>query len=191
MVRESKREEIVAAALDRFHADGYNATGVKDITDAAGVPKGSFYNHFESKESLATLVLERYGETRRLDELADTSVDPLDRLRNHFTFARRENESRDFTRGCMFGNFGAEIVDHSDEIRESVRQSFDAWAQALASTIAEARDAGTVRADIDPDKTARFLLSAWEGTLITARVYRSTDAFDTFFDIALGSLLKP
>src|SRR5215472_7794917 len=105
MARESKREGIVAAALDRFHADGYNATGVKDIIDAAGVPKGSFYNHFGSKESLATLVLERYLETRRLAELADTSVDPPERLGDQFTFLRRENESRGLTRGCMLGDF--------------------------------------------------------------------------------------
>lgn len=66
MSRRSVREEIVNAAVEQFHARGFNAAGVKDITDSAGVPKGSFYNHFVSKEALAVVALERYGESRRL-----------------------------------------------------------------------------------------------------------------------------
>jgi TetR/AcrR family transcriptional regulator, transcriptional repressor for nem operon len=189
MARQSMREEIVEAALDRFHARGYHGTGVKDITDAAGVPKGSFYNHFDSKETLATIALQRYGEGRRLADLADPSVEPLTRLRAHFEFLRDETEQHGYARGCLFGNFGAEVADHSDTIRGSVRQSFQLWARAIATTLAEARDAGAVRADLDPAKTAHFLLGAWEGALISARVDRSPDAFDSFFDITFGTLL--
>jgi TetR/AcrR family transcriptional repressor of nem operon len=190
MARAGKRDEIVEAALDQFHAHGFNATGVKDITDAARAPKGSFYNHFESKESLADVALVRYGESRRLAELADQTVEPLARLRAHFEFLRSETERRyDYKRGCMFGNFGAEITDHSDGLRDTVRQSFQAWAEAIAGPLAEARDAGAVRADLDPAKTARFLLSAWEGTLISARVDRGAEAFDAFFDTVFETIL--
>jgi TetR/AcrR family transcriptional repressor of nem operon len=183
------REEIVEAALDQFHTHGFNGTGVKDITDAAGVPKGSFYNHFDSKETLATVALQRYGERRRLADLADPSVPPLARLRAHFEFLRDETEQYGFARGCLFGNFGAEVADHSDAIRGSVRESFQLWAQAIATTLAEARNAGEVRADLVPEKTAHFLLSAWEGALISARVDRGPGAFDSFFDITFGTLL--
>lgn len=61
MPRPSSREEVVAAAQDRFHRRGYHASGVKDITDAAGLPKGSFYNYFASKEDMAIETLRRYG----------------------------------------------------------------------------------------------------------------------------------
>ena len=57
MARQSMREEIVEAGLEQFHTHGYSAAGVKDITDAAGVPKGSFYNHFDSKEALAVVAI--------------------------------------------------------------------------------------------------------------------------------------
>jgi len=189
MARQSMREQIVEAALDQFHARGFNGTGVKDITDAAGVPKGSFYNHFASKEALATIALQRYGEGRRLADLADTSVEPLARLRAHFAFLRNETEQHRYARGCLFGNFGTEIADHSDAISGTVRQAFQQWAQAIAATLAEARDAGTVRADLDPEKTAHYLLNAWEGALISARVNRNGEAFDTFLDITFQALL--
>jgi TetR/AcrR family transcriptional regulator, transcriptional repressor for nem operon len=189
MARPSKREDIVEAALDQFHAHGFNATGVKDITDAAGVPKGSFYNHFDSKEALATIVLERYGEGRRIEALADATVEPLARLRAHFEFLKSEFEQYELRRGCMFGNFAAEIADHSETICHGVHTAFDDWAGAIAGALGEARVAGSVRADLDPEKTAVFLLSAWEGTLITARVHRTTGAFDAFFDAIFGTVL--
>ncbi len=87
MARHSLREEIVEAALEQFHAYGFNAAGVKDITDSAGAPKGSFYNHFDSKEALAVVALERYWESRGIEDLADRSVAPLARLRGHFAGA--------------------------------------------------------------------------------------------------------
>lgn len=191
MPRPGKREEIVTAALDRFHAHGFHATGVKDITDAAGVPKGSFYNHFDSKEALAVVALERYGRGRRIEDLADDATPPLPRLRAHFEFLRGEFEQYELTRGCMLGNFGAEVADHSTEIRAGVDAGFKTWSAAIAGVLREAREAGTVRADLDPEKTAEFLLSAWEGAMIVARVQRSTEAFDAFFDLTFGTLLTP
>ncbi|WP_406179722.1 TetR family transcriptional regulator C-terminal domain-containing protein [Streptomyces sp. NBC_01006] len=189
MGRRSMREEIVEAAVERFHARGFNGAGVKDITDGAGVPKGSFYNHFESKEALAVVALERYGESRRLHELTDASVDPLLRLRQHFEFLRDENTSRNFTRGCLIGGLGTEMADHSDLIREAVRTSLESWEQALAAPIAEAQASGRVTAITDARTLARFILNAWEGTLISSRSDRSEDSYEVFFGVVFGTLL--
>ncbi|MFF3444308.1 TetR/AcrR family transcriptional regulator [Streptosporangium sp. NPDC002721] len=189
MARKSMRAEIVEAALEQFHVRGYNAAGVKDITDAAGTPKGSFYNHFDSKEALAVVALERYGAGLRMEDLADGRVEPLTRLRGHFEFLRDQTVRHGCTRGCLIGNFGAEIADRSDVIRTAVRQSFQQWAALIAAALAEARQAGSVRPDLDPEATARFLLSAWEGTLLAARADRSASAFDSFFTVAFGTLL--
>src|SRR5258708_20009274 len=116
MPRQSMREGIIEAAMAEFRAHGFNAAGVKDITDAAGAPKGSFYNHFESKEALAVVALERYGATRRLQNLADQQTEPLERLRRHFEFLRDEIVGYSYTQGCLIGNFGNEIVDPSAPI---------------------------------------------------------------------------
>ena len=62
MPRESVKDQIIAAAVEALHSKGFNGTSVQDITDAAKVPKGSFYNHFESKEELAVAALDRYWQ---------------------------------------------------------------------------------------------------------------------------------
>ncbi|MEV5751474.1 TetR family transcriptional regulator C-terminal domain-containing protein [Actinoallomurus sp. NPDC052308] len=189
MGRRGVREEIVEAALEQFHVQGYNAAGVKVITDAAGVPKGSFYNHFDSKEALAVVALRRYGAEHPARELAGGHGEPLARLRAHFEAIRDYVVRHEFTRGCLLGNLGAEIADHSEVIREAVRQGLAQWTEAIAVVLAEARDAGVLRTGVDPRATAGFIVNAWEGSLIRARADRSADAFDSFFALVFGTLL--
>lgn len=189
MARQSKREEIVDAALTMFHSKGFNAAAVKDITDAAGAPKGSFYNHFASKEALAVIALERYGVSRHLETLADPAVPPLTRLREHFVFLRGEVADVGYTRGCLFGNFSGEIVDHSETLRAAVEGALRTWQDAIAGAIAEAQQDGSVRPGLDPRTTARFLLDAWEGSLLDVRADRSAASFDTFFEMVFEVLL--
>lgn len=153
------------------------------------MPKGSFYNHVDSKEALAMIALERYGESRRLGMLTDTGVEPLTRLRAHFAFLRDETVGSGLRRGCLFGNFGTEIGDHSDTLRSGERDGLRAWATLVSAVITEAQSEGAVRAGLDPERMAGFIVNAWEGALIEARASRSTDAFDSFFTIVFGTLL--
>ncbi|MEW2491232.1 TetR family transcriptional regulator C-terminal domain-containing protein [Streptomyces sp. NPDC048411] len=190
MPRASLRENLIAAAVEQFHTRGYAATGVKDITDAAGAPKGSFYNHFESKEALAVVALERYGDTRRLEALRDRSVAPLTRLREHFEFLRDENIQTGFNRGCLVGDLAVEVADHSDAVRATTRAGLQAWSDALAFAITDAQEAGDVARTLEASTLARFVLNAWEGALISVRVDRSARAFESFLTVVFGVLLR-
>ncbi len=78
----------MVSALEVLHRKGFSATSVEDITKAAKVPKGSFYNHFKSKEELAIVALDRYWQRvlNSLDLLSDTKVVPLIRLKRYFAF---------------------------------------------------------------------------------------------------------
>ena len=85
MPRPSAREQIVQAGLKCLVEKSFNGVGVQDITATAGVPKGSFYNHFESKEALGAEIVERYGaDMRRRELLSNKSIPPLERLRRHY-----------------------------------------------------------------------------------------------------------
>jgi TetR/AcrR family transcriptional repressor of nem operon len=189
MAQRSKREDIATAAVECFHAHGFHATSVRDVTAAAGAPVGSFYNHFETKDDLAIEVIRRYaGSGNNL--LADRSLPPLERLRRHFELFEQENVARDFARGCLLGNFTAEVGDHSPRIRAAVSDAFTAWAQGIAGVLAEAREDGTLRAGLEPEPTARFILAAWEGALIESRARQSADAFANFSATVFGVLLS-
>ena len=190
MARASKREEIAQAALERFRTRGFNATGIIDITSSAGAPKGSFYNHFASKEESALEALSRYAAGLRFDLLDTLRRPALERLRAHFEFLGADTVDSGFTRGCLVGNLGAEVADHSEEIRSAVQEGFQQWAAHIRRALTEAREAGELDTALDVEKAALFILSAWEGTLIAARADKSSAPFDAFFHMVFGVLLR-
>ena len=190
MARPSAREEIVQAGLKCLVEKGFNAVGVQDITDAAGVPKGSFYNHFQSKEALGVEIVERYGanQTRR-EILTDPTVAPLQRLRRHFDrISALYVESR-FARNCILGGFSAELANQSETIRESLRKLYGQWTKDIEATIAEAQAKGEIVNRAKASDLAAFLLDSYEGALLRARVERSRKPFDRFMKFAFGQLL--
>src|ERR1700731_5276066 len=87
MPKPSNREKILIKGLRVVHERGYAGASVRDIVQAAGVPQGSFTNHFASKEAFSLEILDLYfanshvviGETLRNDALP-----PLKRLRAYF-----------------------------------------------------------------------------------------------------------
>jgi TetR/AcrR family transcriptional repressor of nem operon len=189
MARPSVREQIVDAASEQFHRNGYSACGVKLITDTAGVPKGSFYNHFPSKESLALEVVERYATSRRVEELAADATAPLDRLRRHFEFLAADIERFGYARGCLFGNFTTEAADHSEPIADGVRSGFAEWSQAVATLLREAQADGSLSAGHDPDVLGLFVVNAWEGSIVGARAAKDGSSFASFFHVVFETLL--
>ncbi|MCS7475944.1 TetR family transcriptional regulator C-terminal domain-containing protein [Umezawaea endophytica] len=189
MARPSVREQIVDAAFEQFHLNGYNACGVKLVTDTAGVPKGSFYNHFASKEALALEVLERYAASRGMEALAEDDTPPLARLRGHFEFLAAEAAHFGYARGCVFGNFTTEAADHSAPIADGVRSGFATWTRAVAALLREARTDGSLPAHHDPDVLALFVVNAWEGAVVGARAAKDGSSFTAFFRVVFDSVL--
>src|ERR1700754_1972564 len=100
------RRRLLAAGLDLVHARGFAASGVKDITDSAGVPTGSFYAYFPSKEAFAAAILEHYWsdiETRLLRILSGGGP-AQDRITRFFHALADDHEAGDFSLGCLIGN---------------------------------------------------------------------------------------
>src|SRR5277367_4090641 len=116
------RKRLLAAGLDLIHARGFAASGVKDITDAAGVPKGSFYAYFPSKEAFAAAILEHYWadiETRLLPILGgDGSTQ--ERITRFFHALADEHEAGDFLLGCLVGNLSLELGGSSEAVRDQL-----------------------------------------------------------------------
>jgi TetR/AcrR family transcriptional regulator, transcriptional repressor for nem operon len=190
MPRPNTREQIVKAGLKCLVEKGFNGVGVQEITASAGVPKGSFYNHFESKEALGAEIVERYGaDTTRREILSDRSVAPLERLRRHFERLNKIFVDAKFERGCILGNFSAELSNQSDLIRDSLRGLYGRWTEDLEVAIADAQDQGTVSHKMKAADLAAFLLDAYEGALLRARVERDNLALERFMAFAFTQIL--
>src|ERR1700744_3878627 len=103
------RERLLEAGVRIFSKSGFNGCSVQDITESAGVPKGSFYNHFDSKEALGAAALEHYwadGACDRLLVLDRTDMGPRGRLRTYFEQISADVAEMGVTWGCPIGNIG-------------------------------------------------------------------------------------
>ncbi|MEJ0046384.1 MAG: TetR family transcriptional regulator C-terminal domain-containing protein [Rhodospirillales bacterium] len=182
MSKPNVREKIIEAAMDLFHEGGFNATGVQDIVNAAGVPKGSFYNHFESKDALALAVLDRYLAATDTASLRDTTLEPVERIRHHFEELAMIADQHHFTRGCLVGNFATELSSQCIDMKHRLDSGFAGWCDRLAAVLTEARpDGGGVPAST----RAVALIHAWEGAIMHSKVTGSRAPLDIFFSTAL------
>jgi len=187
----STREKIVSAAADRFHALGYTACGVQEIVDAAGVPKGSFYNYFKAKELLAVEVLGTYWEGVRIDMLADKSAAPLERIRGHFEHIASLYAGFGYERGCLIGKFIQELSETTPRIRQDVVGEVVRWIGLLASAIREGQADGSIAPELDADKIARYLINSWGGAAAGMKIVKSRAPLDDFFSTTFSLLLRP
>jgi TetR/AcrR family transcriptional repressor of nem operon len=188
VARPSARNVIHDAAMKVLTKRGFHASSVQDITDAAGVPKGSFYNHFKSKEALAAEILTAYGEgnTDR-GILTDRAVPALDRLKQHFA-ALNEYFSQ-CNDGCLVGKLMAEVSDDTPQIRERLLDVLDLWGGQIASAIADGQREGSIRQDLKADALAAFLIDSYEGAILRTRVEQKPRALQSFVDIVFSSIV--
>lgn len=175
-----------------LHEAGYAATGIKEIVDAAEVPKGSFYNHFESKEAFVKEVVDFYFgrglvELRALFENKD--VPPLARLRTYFDQRLQSFQATGYVRGCLMGNLSLEVADHSELIRDSLATHFRTWSGLFEVCIAEAQKSGAISNRLPASLLAQFILNSWEGALLRMRADKSDAPLKEFVEVVFSSLL--
>jgi TetR/AcrR family transcriptional repressor of nem operon len=183
MARPSVRPQLVESALEQFITRGFHNCSVEDITRAAGVPKGSFYNHFPSKEDLAVEVLREYVQRSIWRTTDDADLAPLVRLRRRFEVHRAALIRNGFTRGCLLGNMGSELGDLVPAVRAEVEASLAFRSAAATELLHDARADGTLGARYDPELLGPFLINAWEGVVTRTKVSKSAEAMDGFFAV--------
>jgi TetR/AcrR family transcriptional repressor of nem operon len=196
MPRASVRDQLIESALDVFHARGYNGCGVQDIVDAAGVPKGSFYNHFDSKEALGVEVVHAYTALvgayvveAGAAEILSGEGTPLERIRAYFEAVIEQNVSCGVRKGCLLGNFATELAPHSAEIAKAVTDALDSWSAAVAQALAQAQEAGELSNDADVDALARYLVDGYEGAAARAKLIGDRAPMDEFIQTTFDFLL--
>src|SRR5690349_15563801 len=136
--RKSSQENkkiLLDAALRIVIEQGYNHTGIQEIVDAVGIPKGSFYNYFDSKETFGSELVWHYAN-QILSQLEfardDKSLDALSSLQNLFRLMITMFKEKYCREGCLVGNLAAELADTNETIRLQLVDVFVAWQKPVA-----------------------------------------------------------
>ena len=186
------RRRLLEAGLALVHEHGFAASGVKDITDAAGVPKGSFYAYFPSKEALAEAILEHYWSDIEMRLVPILHEDGLveERITHFFHALADDHEAGDFLLGCLIGKLSLELGGSSDPVRAEILRVLDRWDQALAACVRSGQgDVKDIRTDLDAAELAPLLIEAWEGAALRGKVTRSRTPYDRFEAVTVPALL--
>jgi TetR/AcrR family transcriptional regulator, transcriptional repressor for nem operon len=194
--RASVRDQLIESAVEVFHARGFNGCSVQDIVEAAGVPKGSFYNHFKSKEALGAEVVRAY--TRLVGayvaeagagEIFSGDGTPLGRIRSYFEAVIEQNVSCGVRKGCLLGNFATELAPHSTEIANAVTDALDNWSAAVTRALAQAQEAGELSKDADIEALGRYLVDGYEGAAARAKLIGDRAPMDEFIRTTFDFML--
>ena len=181
------RARALEAAERLFRTQGYTATGLTQILDESGAPKGSFYFHFpEGKQQLAREVLELYGNRVRagLKALAARhDADPAGYVRAVAKFMATEMEASGWQLGCAAQNFANELAPHDPDFTDAVAKTFAGWIAVITDAIRSGYPSRAVA-----EKRATALLAALEGAKTLARSARSAAPFDAVIDMVLPEL---
>src|SRR5260221_14004414 len=143
MTIPNTRDHLIDIGLQQIHSTGYTATGVKEILDLAGVPKGSFYHYFPSKEAFAQEVLQEYASREALrwkTILGDDKLPPLKRLRKYFNELVSVYGQKGPISGCLIGQMSVEVAEHTPAIQSLLSRAFADWQQAIAALLRSAVD---------------------------------------------------
>ena len=193
MARRSLKDRILKAGLQVMLRKGYAGASVRDVVAEAGVPQGSFTNHFLSKEAFSRDVLDLYFEHVRSlvsQALDDAGLTPRQRLRRYLDIITERLQSDGFERGCLIGDFSLEAAPVSEMLRARLSHIFVEWRDRFADCIGQAQAAGEIDAAFTPDDLADFLLSSWEGAILRMKVERSAAALERFKTIAFATVFK-
>jgi len=191
-VKQDTRNAILEAAAPLIYRQGFHRTGLKEILDAAGVPKGSFYFYFKSKEDFGLALIDHYTSAlaERAREEIELSGEPaLARLRRVFEDRRDTRASHGCQGGCPIGNLAQEMSDLSPVMREHLQQALNAVAANIATLLRSALSRGELSQELDPDRTAGFILDAWEGALLRMKTEKSVAPLDRFIHFIFDKIL--
>ena len=168
---ESK-ERFLDAALQVIRAKGYTATRIEDICEEAGLTKGSFFHHFDSKEELALAAADHFAA---MADRAFTNApyqkvaDPLDRLLGYIDFraAILTGDLPDFT--CLLGTMVQEVYHTHPEIRAACEKHISAHAAAVTRDVAEAKKRYAPSARWTPESLGLFTQAVLQGAFVLAK----------------------
>jgi len=189
--KQDTRERLIRSGLELLTEKGFIGTGLDEALKRAGVPKGSFYHYFKSKEAYGLAVLASYHSyfAKKLDHhLCNTELLPLDRIISFMEAAKAGMAKFNFSRGCLVGNLGQEVNLLPDSYRSEITSIFANWEGRIAMCLREATAQKQIADTHDCDWLAKVFWSGWEGAVARAKLECSAQPLEDYVHFYISSI---
>ncbi len=161
---------------------GFSAVGLNEILAGAGVPKGSFYHYFGSKDAFGEAMLAAYFEDylADLDEiLRRPGLTMAQRLVTYLQHWQETQSFFDCQGKCLAVKLGAEVADLSEAMRAALKYGTSGITQRLKQAIETGIAEGSLSIDGEPAGVAQSLYQLWLGASVMVKIVRSTGPFES------------
>ena len=193
MGRESTKQRLLDVGRQVFLERGYKNSGIEIILQAAGIPKGSFYYYFDSKEDFGLQVLDRFAECYDIlmdESLGHPDLTPAERFRRHFEVLLARFDSDHCRKGCLAGNLSQELADQSEAFRLKLEEIFQRWEDRYAECLWQAQNLGEISPVLPARGLAELWLNGWQGAMLRAKSSRNSAPLRTFLDVMFRHVLQ-
>ncbi len=193
MAKTDIKQRLLQKGAEIMHIKGFYGTGIKEITDAAQVPKGSFYFYFDSKNYFGLELINYYSEKLFKDfsdNLNQNNISYIDKLKSFFNNHSTGFFSGNMEGGCPLGKFALELADTNPMFKEALNLTFSNIIMQIAKAIQTAKDKGEINNEIVVSDMAGFIFAAWQGTVMLMKISQDNYAMKNFNDFVFHKLLK-
>lgn len=172
---EDTREHLLAAGETAMLGKGFSAVGLNEILGEAGVPKGSFYHYFGSKEAFGVALLERLFESyatllHKLEQ--DAALSGRARIEAFFGGWLPNAAHGDTAQRCLVVKLAGEVSDLSDAMRSTLDAGMENIVADLQIIVAGGQADGSIANTLPAPQLARALYQLWFGAAVSNKVKR-------------------
>lgn len=169
MSAPNAREKLAGSAAALFQRFGYAGVSIRDITSSVDIPKGAFYNHFASKEALASAIISDHLNAL-LETLRDAgSETAAARLRRHFESLAPSTQEPTLSPLPLISTLAAEGPALPSTLVQQITEGVRVWSSKVADAISLAQAEGQINAEMDPTLLAALFINCWQGAIIRTK----------------------
>lgn len=183
------KEDILNVGYNVLRKNGYHGVGINQILKESGIPKGSFYNFFESKEDFAQQVVRQYGcsnESWIANYFEQSVSSPVESLKAFYRVVIKMNEDDDYAGGCLVNNMSIEVGGTNDVIAAEADEHFVSWLRVLAGVIEKGQKNGEIIKKFEPMELAEYLHAGFYGALSRSKVTRSKTYLESWLTMTFN-----
>lgn len=186
LLEKDTRAVILATGQKIMSQKGFSAVGLTEILSGAGVPKGSFYHYFGSKDAFGEAMLAAYFEQYLADMdtlMAKPGLTGAERLMMYFAMWRENQGAYDCQGRCLAVKLGAEVSDLSEVMRVALKAGTNGIIARMKTMVDFGIEDGSVHIDGASSDMAAALYYQWLGASVMVKIVRTHDPFETALQV--------
>ena len=191
--KQDTKQALLEAGMNIMMEKGYTNTGIMEVLSTVGVPKGSFYHFFESKEEFALAIIaytDSLYAAKSAKIFSDSSLNSVEKLKKYCQESREGLAQNECRKGCLFGNLSQEMADQSEVLRAALVKIMDKGRSAVAELIAEGQKNKLIKNQRPAEELAEVFQCLWTGAVLRTKTIKNLEPIDAVIKVLFEDILE-